>query len=365
MEQTKSENTQQEISEKKKPTKKKKVIKVLLKIFIPIIAILVVLGIGLQIAGFGAFFGLYEPQSNSKYPQVIEDYGVWDNTIDTAIPQTAMHKIVMDHFNAPLPAGKTVKKVLFMGFDGCRTDTIPNIQDDPNSAIMYIKSQGGLYHTFSGGITGQSEQPTSTAPSWCSMLTGGWAALHGVEDNGYEKNDAETFLTTLAKQGHAGSFTISWREHLGLTYRPDVAKAINENLPIEYKYCVDDSDTYYQVLKYVAKSKGQQKTAQEDPDVIFFTFESPDHNGHLYGFGNNDNYKQGSLDANYFGKKVIDTIEARDSYAQEDWLIIVTTDHGGTGHTHGGQTQMERQTWMATNKKLDITDDYLTYDLSR
>jgi len=346
-------------------TKKKKVIKTLLKIFIPIVAILVALAIGLQIAGFGALFGQYDPQSSKKYPQVIEDYGIWDNSLDQAIPQTAMYKTVMDHFNSPLPEGKTAKKVLFMGFDGYRADALKPIMEDPNSAIMYIKSQGGLYHTYSGGISGECEQPTSTAPSWCSMLTGGWKALHGVENNGFEKNDAETFLTTLAKAGHAGSFTISWREHLGLTYRPDVALAIREGLPIEYKYCVDDSDTYYQVLKYLAHPAGKEKTAQEDPDVVFFTFEFTDHNGHLYGFGNNNNYTQGALDANFFGKKVIDTIESRSTYAQEDWLIIITTDHGGTGHAHGGQSQMERQTWLATNKKLDITDEYLSFDNSK
>ena len=345
--------------------KKNKTVKVLLKIFIPIIAIALVLGIGLQIAGFGAFYGFYEPRNNKKYPQMIEDYGIWDNTLEEAMPQTVIHKLVTDHFNAPLPEGKTTKKVIFLGFDGFRSDALANIKDDPNSAIMYLKSKGGLYHTFSGGVSGESEQPTSTAPSWCSMLTGGWAALHGIENNGYEKNDAETFITKLAKEGHAGSFTISWREHLALSYRPDVVKSIQENLPIEYNYEVDDMDTYYQVLKYVAKAEGQEKTAQEDPDVIFFTFEFTDHAGHFYGFGNNKNYYQGSLDANKFGYNILKTLEARSTYDQEDWLIIISTDHGGTGHTHGGQSQMERQTWLAVNKKLDITDEYLQYDLSK
>ena len=90
-------------------SKKKKVIKILLKIFIPIIAVALVLGIGMQIAGFGAFYGFYEPKSNSsKYTDELESYGIWDNTIEQQIPQTVVHKLVMDHFNSPLPKGKTI-----------------------------------------------------------------------------------------------------------------------------------------------------------------------------------------------------------------------------------------------------------------
>ncbi len=343
-------------------TKKKKVIKILLKIFIPIIVVALVLGIGMQIAGFGAFYGFYEPKSNSsKYTDELESYGIWDNTIENQIPQTVVHKLVMDHFNSPLPKGKTVKKVIFLGFDGYRADAIANVKDDPQSAIMYVKSLGGLYHAYAGGIPGESEQATSTAPGWASMLTGGWSLFHGINDNGQYKNGNETFLTTLAKQGHNASFTASWREHTSLSYRPDIVQSIKQNIPVEYNHEIDDMATYYQVLKYVSKAKGQEKTAKEDPDVIFFTFEFTDHNGHLYGFGNNKNYYQGSLDANKYGYDIIKTIEARDTYAQEDWLILISTDHGGTGHTHGNQSIMERSTWIAVNKKIDINEDYLTY----
>ncbi len=120
-------------------------------------------------------------------------------------------------------------------------------------------------------------------------------------------------------------------------------------------------ETYYTVLNYVAKPEGKEKTAAEDPDVIFFTFEFTDHAGHLYGFGNNNNYKNGSLDADKFGYEIIKTIEARSTYNEEDWLIVISTDHGGKGHNHGGQSVMERSTWLAVNKNIEITDEYLNY----
>ena len=30
----------------------------------------------------------------------------------------------------------------------------------------------------------------------------------------------------------------------------------------------------------------------------------------------------------------------------EDWLIAVTTDHGGSGQTHGGSSIEEMRTWL-------------------
>lgn len=340
---------------------KKSAVKLLLKIFVPLLAVLLIVMFVLQAVGFGPLFGLYEPKRSSSYNQQLDEWGIFDNTIDEAMPQTVVHKLVTDHFNAPLPAGKTSKKVIFLGFDGFRADAIEYVKDDPESAIMYIKNQGGLYHTFAGGVEGGALQDTSTAPGWSTMLTGGWAAYHGLDGNGKSKNDAETFLTALAKQGHPGSFTVSWREHTKLSYRPDIVLAIEQGLPIEYNHGIDDMATYYTVLNYVAKPEGKEKTPQEDPDVIFFTFEFTDHAGHLNGFGNNKNYQQGAIDANTFGYEIIKTIEARSTYDQEDWLIIISTDHGGTGHNHGGQSVMERSTWLAVNKPIEITDEYLGY----
>lgn len=304
-----------------------------------------------------------EIKKEDTYAAEIQALGIWDSENEKAMPQTIVHKLMLDHFNSPLPEGKKTKKAILLGYDGFRADGLENIKDNEESAVMYIKNQGGLYHTFSGGVTGVNEQATSTAPSWCAMLTGGWAEYNGVPDNQYVKNsEAETFLTTIAKQGHPASFTTSWREHTGVTYRPDTALAITQGLPVEYTHQVDDNGTYYQVLKYVSKPAGVEKTAQEDPDVIFFTFEHPDHAGHGSGFGNqNPNYQEACKEADTFGWDIIKAIEARSTYAEEDWLILIDTDHGGTATNHGGQTPFERMTWLASNKAIDITDEHLNY----
>lgn len=306
-----------------------------------------------------------EIKKADTYAEEIEALNIFDSDIEKAMPQTVIHKLIMDHFNSDLPEGKTVKKAVFIGYDGFRADGLENIKDNENSAIMYLKSMGGLYHTYSGGIAGVNEQATSTAPSWMAMLTGGWADYNGVDNNNQMKNaSANTFLTSLAKQGHCASFTTSWREHTELSYRPDIAQSIKTGLPVEYTHQIDDTATYYQILKYVSKSENMDKTAAEDPDVIFFTLEYADHAGHGTGFGNqNEEYIQGCRDDDAYGYDIIKTIEARSTYDEEDWLIIISTDHGGTKLSHGGQTPFERMTWLACNKEINITDDYLNYGI--
>lgn len=304
-----------------------------------------------------------ESKNSKTYEQEIDSMDIFSSGIDKAMPQTIVHKLITDHFNSPLPEGKKVKKAIFIGYDGFRADGLENIQDNEESAIMYVKNQGGLYHTFSGGIAGVNEQATSTAPSWMAMLTGGWGEYNGITDNSQMKNsDADTFLTSIAKQGHAASFTTSWREHTELSYRPDIAQSIKDGLAVEYTHQIDDTATYYQILKYVSKPSGAVKTAAEDPDVIFFTLEYADHAGHGTGFGNqNPEYVQACKDDDAYGYDIVKTIEQRDSYAEEDWLIVISTDHGGTKFSHGGQSVFERTTWLAVNKPIDITDDYLNY----
>ena len=58
------------------------------------------------------------------------------------------------------------------------------------------------------------------------------------------------------------------------------------------------------------------------------------------------------MDANV--GKIWKAIQDRQETRDEDWLAIVTTDHGRdkeTGKSHGGQSLRERTTWIATNSQ--------------
>jgi hypothetical protein len=52
--------------------------------------------------------------------------------------------------------------------------------------------------------------------------------------------------------------------------------------------------------------------------------------------------------------RIWEAIEYRQKNYKENWLIVITTDHGRdakTGKGHGGQSERERTTWIITNAK--------------
>ena len=86
-------------------------------------------------------------------------------------------------------------------------------------------------------------------------------------------------------------------------------------------------------------------------DFIFSIFEFCDHAGHMLGFGTDDlSYKDGFYAAELAGYKLINAVKNRDTFDTEDWLFIITADHGGYGTGHGGPTVQERMMFIVTNK---------------
>ncbi len=52
--------------------------------------------------------------------------------------------------------------------------------------------------------------------------------------------------------------------------------------------------------------------------------------------------------------KIWQAVKSRQNTHNENWLVVVTTDHGrdaATGKIHGGQSARERTTWIATNSQ--------------
>lgn len=291
-------------------------------------------------------------------------------------PQTMVYEIATAHLNAPLADGKTAKKVLFLGYDGCRVDVLQYavqskkeayVEADSHwndykkdiirarkSGLMKLRSTGALVFAYSGGEKGgKTQQATSTAPSWASMLTGKWAAEeggHGVLDNGmYKPSSVKTFLTEAAEaegKNYSASFTTSWREHQAVTYQRDIEYAIVNNLDVTYTHCPDDAGTFYDVLARVSNPDSNQ-----DTDVVFCTLEGTDHAGHNTQFGiQHFQYVEGFTEEDDYAYRILQAIENRPTYDTEDWCIIFATDHGGYKYSHGGQTIMERTTWICTNQ---------------
>ena len=301
-----------------------------------------------------ALFGLYstdDKDTQEAYLAAIETIA-FDNTIETAVPQTEIYNMVVDHFNSELPEGKTEKKAIVIGYDGCRVDALTLIKDR-YSGINTLLGDGASFNlAYCGGVNfpdGENTQDTSTAPGWCSVLTGVWADKNGVYKNGQPKSlEYKTLMTALVEDGtiDSASFITKWGGH----FSNDDSTYINEK-----KYC-EENNLNVSFNKTSGNegsmmSAAKQLSAADCPDFTIAIYENTDSNGHNLGFSlNNPYYKLGFSHCENFAYDTIRTIKARDTFETEDWLIIITSDHGGFGTGHGGPTIQERMVFIVANR---------------
>ena len=277
----------------------------------------------------------------------------YENTIETAYPQTDLYDIIDAHFKAELPEGKTEKKAIILGYDGCRADIVAEKQD--GGAINYLLANGASINlTYCGGVNYPAEntQATSTAPGWCSMLTGVWSDVHGITGNGITKTvEPKMLMTTLFEEGiiDNAAFITKWKGHFtnsDSTYKDEKAYCKENDI------CVDFN--LRKGLKDVHTGAMEEITSDDCADFVLIIYENTDSAGHNFGFTfNNPVYKDGFRTEDAYGYEVIKAIEARETYETEDWLIIVTSDHGGVGTGHGGPSIQERMNFVVMNKKWD------------
>lgn len=285
--------------------------------------------------------------THSNYTQRVGNIGIYDNTIETAVPQTDVYTVIENHLKAPAEGKKTEKKVLVLGWDGARADALALLGED--SAVNRVVNDGGKASiAYCGGVNypGKITQDTSTAPGWCTMLTGVWADKHGINGNGTEKsNDYLTLLTSSVQSGLAdkSAFYFSWDGHL-TTYKNEIEYIRENQLDVSFVYSDNGDDgTFSKALADIS--------SPDCSDFIFTIFEYCDRFGHEYGFWNDaPEYEEAVKLSSEKGLALIDAIESRETYENEDWLILITSDHGGYVRGHGGETIMERMMFIVTNK---------------
>ncbi len=311
---------------------------------------------GSLISVFLALTFFTTPVSNGMYGQKLDQSGLFKNTAATALPQTVVADMVENHFHSSLPAGKTVKKCIVIGLDGARCDSALNFKGVEGSAIDLLSSSGGLYIATAGG-DGKliHSQPTKTVPGWTTVLTGSWANVHHAWYNGILKlTNPKTFLTTLVHDGSAKSaaFKCIWPWHVQKaysTYRLESLYTKALKIPVKWDTYPGQDELQTAILAEAADPKGA--------DIIFSIYERPDEAGHGYGFSNDvPEYAESVRLCDKDAYDIMQTIEARESYATEDWLIIMTSDHGGQDKDHGNLSEDCRFIFIAANKAITINE---------
>ncbi|MGC0418151.1 alkaline phosphatase family protein [Embleya sp. AB8] len=231
----------------------------------------------------------------------------------------------------PLPGGTKKTKTLVIGIDGLRFDKLQS-GDAPNLKALMA---GGV--TAPSNLYAQPFAPTVSGPGWSSIATGVWPDKHGVHDNSFAGSQYDKypdFATRLETAQPAASTLVvgAWEPISTKIFSPkvDVRIPTGEN---------DD----------VAADDTAQYLSTGNPDVAFLHLDAVDDAGHGKG-GASPEYAKAVQEADTRVGKVLSALRARPTYAQEDWLIMVTADHGHTDSGgHGGDSPQERQTFVIAN----------------
>lgn len=289
---------------------------------------------------------------DKKYIEYINAKGIFDNTYESKLPQTIVGKIILQHFEK----AEKKPKCLFLGWDGCRGDAMKYLIKSDNekvsgqnntgvySAVSALKSSGGLYITYVGGDKG-CEQETSTAQGWASALCGKWMKREwrqGIEWS--LDNDYPTALKTLSLQGCQTTFSAIWSIHFDNTYIKEIEAAEKDNLPQYFYKFETDEELHKNFIQRI----------NSDDDFIFGIYENPDYNGHETGFGD-DNYRYvaGICNLDRLSYALLKEIKNRETFEQEDWLVLIASDHGGHSTRHGTQRIEDRTTFLALSKPIE------------
>lgn len=278
--------------------------------------------------------------NTSEKIDVLCHSGIYKNTRETAYPQTIVADIMREHLAKD---SNKRKRILVWGLDGVRADCVPCTLG--NGAVSYLKDRGGVYLTYAGGDPKHPEtlQKTCTWQGWAAIQTGKWGIENGVVEFTPLNKSCPTVMLEAARGGLSCVFSVGWADHLTVTYKYEVQAAKDEGL--NFKYLLSGTD------EEIAQSVNN--AVDEGADIIFCILEGPDHTGHATGFGGeNPEYIKSIKTGDAYALEAIQHIESRAEYENEDWLIIVTTDHGGHDLTHFDQSDDDRFTFIALNKPI-------------
>lgn len=269
------------------------------------------------------------------------------------------------------------RRVLFIGIDGCRADAVTAAMERGLAPQMKAlsESEDGLLTRkfFAGGEKdGPTYQPTISGPGWSTLLTGTWMNKHHVKDNKFIGGRYQTYshfmrhIKDEKPSSWCGSF-VDWapiHEIIADGSRIDGKEFLDAKFtrwPDGKRHFVDNPEKDIEV-----RDAALNALRTQNPDVVFVYFGSVDEFGHgaidsRAGFSPDSTlYLNAISHVDSHVGELVRAVKARPGFAEEDWLILITTDHGGRGNGHGGDSDEERNIWLIAKGKDLMKDQLMT-----
>lgn len=244
------------------------------------------------------------------------------------------------------------RHVLVIGVDGVRYDTLLGVR----TPVLDMIAQEG----FLRPLQVHPAAPTISGPSWATIVTGVSATVHGIQDNNLAPNhlaDNPDFVHLARLDGRQTFIGADWAPLVSSEsggplfadggFLPD--RGVRDE-PAEWHRV--DQDVTERGVEFLANLDGSQGSAS------FVYLHAVDTAGHRRGVG--DVYRECIEESDRRVGELITAVESRPTRPDEDWMIIVVTDHGHRDEGgHGEDSPEERTAWIAAAgfgvKALDET----------
>ena len=232
----------------------------------------------------------------------------------------------------PDPGPDATPKVLVFGVDGVRPDVLTEVATPNLDALATTGS-------FSDQAT--TRAPTVSGPGWSSMLTGVWPEKHGVLSNDFASNrydEYPDFLTRLEKvRPELRTFVAA--DWLPLVTGENGGPLISN--AVDHKVVLDGYELGWAQADSLVVAAAVEEIQRGDPDALFVYVGAPDEISHEIG-GIGEAYRRAIATADDQLGGLVRALRNRTTFHEENWLVLVSTDHGRTAEgAHGGESPEE------------------------
>ncbi|MEE2624941.1 MAG: alkaline phosphatase family protein, partial [Candidatus Thermoplasmatota archaeon] len=208
--------------------------------------------------------------------------------------------------------------VLMVLLDGWRPDVI---------AAAHTPTIDMMMQDSAHSMEARVEDTTISGSGHSSFLTGVHRDKHNVHGNSFgDANYQEyPYWFRLLKYERPEMHTAAYHNWLPMA---DAA--------LDFSVCAYCVDTYVTGSDDSIATQLATDLDSLQMDAVTIVIDAPDAAGHGYGFNaSTPQYVESMNQSDAWLGMIMDAILARTNYAEEDWMVILSSDHAGSGYGHG------------------------------
>jgi len=240
------------------------------------------------------------------------------------------------------------RKVLLIGIDGATGEDMKKIMPPVITSIL----PNSKYSWQS-----RSDAPVSDAGTWKNIMTG-IATIHKIQDS--------TFIVPESAS-----------EHDAVVEYPSLIERLQATPKMRYSVAISPWKTLVdRLLLYAdepiavnndaaAADTAVKKIGISKADLVVVNFNQVNQAGLKYGYSADvPEYKTAVTQVDTYIGKLLEAVKARKTYNNEEWLVVITSNHGGYNKGFTSQTERERNSfniyYNPAFKKVEIDNVPLT-----